>query len=173
MSTVYGIVRQSGGGIWVHSELGKGTTCRIYLPRVDEVAPALWLVPPVGAAKGTETILVVEDEGRVRQLAQRILQLAGYTVLTAGNGGEALRLLGRYDGPVHLILTDMVMPGMTGKDLVARIGDIAPRMKILFTSGYTGDAVRHDGLLDQGAPFIGKPYTAAELTRKVREVLDS
>ena len=173
LSTVYGIIEQSGGHIRVQSEPGRGTTCRIYLPRLEEAAPEVHVVPLVSAARGAETILVVEDEDAVRNLAQRMLQLGGYSVLTAGDGEEALRLLGRHDGPVHLILTDMVMPGMTGKDLADRIGAIEPRVKILFTSGYPGDAFVHSGLLDRDAPFIAKPYTVAALTRKVREVLDS
>ncbi|MBI3941219.1 MAG: PAS domain S-box protein [Acidobacteria bacterium] len=173
LSTVYGIVKQSGGTIRVYSELGKGTTFRIYLPRVEEVAHKLQPSPTLTAVEGTETILVVEDDEGVCHLAKRILQSLGYTVLTASHGAEALLLLERHDGPVHLVLTDMVMPGMSGRDLASQLEAISPQMKVLYTSGYTDDAVLHHGLLDKTAHFIGKPYTTAELARKVREVLNS
>ena len=173
LSTVYGIVKQSGGSIWVYSELGTGTTFKIYLPRVERVAHKIQPAPTVMSVQGVETILLVEDEEAVRRLAQRVLQKAGYTVLTASSGAEALLALEQHDGPVHLMLTDMVMPGMSGRELVAQIKDLSPRMKILCTSGYTDEAILHHGLLDEAAHFIGKPYGVAELTRIVREVLDS
>lgn len=173
LSTVYGIVKQSGGSIGVSSEVGKGATFTIYLPRVGEVAHKAQPAPTVTSVQGTETVLIVEDEAAVCRLTKRILQLAGYTVLTASNGGEALLLLERHDGPVHLILTDMVMPGMGGRELAAQLQDTRPRMKVLYMSGYTDDAILRRGLLEKGTNFIGKPYTTAELTRTVREVLDS
>ena len=173
LSSVYGIVRQSGGSIEVISELGKGTTFKIYLPRAEAVASEVASAPTVPSVHGVETILVVEDEEAVCRLAQHVLELDGYTVLTASNGGEALALLGRHDGPVHLVLTDMVMPGMTGRELARQLKDIHPQTKVLFTSGYTNHAGLHDGLLDKDTHFIGKPYGVAQLTQKVREALDS
>jgi PAS domain S-box-containing protein len=173
LATVYGIVTQSGGSIWVYSEVGKGTAFKIYLPRVAEAAREHRPTPTGVVARGTETILVVEDEESLRRVAQRVLASAGYTVLVAANGGEALWLLERRDPPVDLVLTDVVMPGMSGGTLADRIRGSQSKMKILFTSGYTDDAIGHHGVLDEGVHFIAKPYTIADLTRKVREVLDS
>jgi len=158
---------------WVYSELGKGTTFKIYVPRVGEVAHKVQPAPTMASGQGTETILVVEDDGALRDLARRILRTAGYTVLTASNGGEALLLLEGHDGPVHLMLTDVVMPGMSGRDLAARLADIRPQMKVLYTSGYTDDAVLRHGVLNEAVHFIHKPYATAELRRKVREVLET
>jgi PAS domain S-box-containing protein len=173
LATVYGIVKQSGGSIWVYSELGKGTTFKIYLPRVGEVARTVRRVRTLTAVPGTETILIVEDEEVLRDLATHILQSAGYTVLTASSGGEALLLLEHHDGPVHLVLTDVVLPGISGLDLAKRVAEAHPEIKVLFTSGYTNDAILRNGVLDKLTHFIGKPYTMAELTHKVREVLDA
>ncbi len=173
LSMVYGIVKQSGGSIGVSSVLGKGTTFTIYLPRGEAVAHKDQPASIVTSVHGTETILIVEDEEAVCRLASRILHGAGYTVLTASNGGEALALLERHDRPVHLMLTDMVMPGMSGRNLATQLKDIHPRTKVLYTSGYTDDAILHHALFSKATHFIGKPYTTAELTRKVREVLDS
>ena len=173
LSTVYGIVKQSGGSIWVYSKLGRGTTFKIYLPRVQEVARQGQAARPATMVTGTETILVVEDDGALRDLARRILRTAGYTVLTASNGGEALLLLEGHDGPVHLMLTDVVMPGMSGRDLAARLADIRPQMKVLYTSGYTDDTILRHGVLNEAVHFIQKPYATAELRRKVREVLET
>ena len=171
LSTVYGIVKQSGGSIWVYSELEKGTAFKIYLPRVEGVEHKFRHAPTVTSAPGTETILIVEDDETVRHLAKRVLQAAGYTVLTASNGADALLLLGTHNGPVHLVLTDMIMPGMSGRDLAAQLEDIRPQAKVLYTSGYTDDAILRHGVLDGVTHFIGKPYTVAELRHKVREVL--
>ncbi len=173
LSTVYGILKQSGGSIGVSSELGRGTTFTIYLPLVADVAHNRPPAPTVTSVHGAETVLIVDDEEAVCRLTKRILQSAGYTVLTASNGGEALLLLDRHDGPVHLMVTDMVMPGVSGRELAAQLTDTRPRMKVLYMSGYTDDTVLRRGLLDKAAHFIGKPYTTAELTRTVREVLDS
>ncbi len=173
LSTVYGIVAQSGGTIWVYSEPRKGTTFKVYLPRVDAVPKEGKPVANVTSARGTETVLVVEDDAAVCHLAKRILELAGYTVLTAGNGEEALALLERHEGAVHLMITDMVMPGMSGRDLAVRLQDIRPRMKVIFTSGYTADSIPRSGRPDEVDHFIGKPYAPAQLTRALREVLDS
>ncbi len=173
LATVYGIIKQSGGSIWVSSTVGKGTTFTIYMPRVEAVVHASQPARTLAPLSGSETILLVEDESVLRPLATRILQSAGYTVLTASTGGEALRLLEHHDGPVHLLLTDVVLPGMSGRDLATRLAAVHPETKVLFTSGYTDDAILRHGVLDNATHFVGKPYTRTELTRKVREVLDS
>ena len=127
----------------------------------------------VAPAHGTESILLVEDMEGLRKLTTRMLESAGYTVLTAANGDEALLMLERYERPLHLMVTDVVMPGMSGPTLVKRSDGTRPGVKVLYMSGYTDDVVVRHGMLDEGMPFLGKPFTAAELTRKVREVLDS
>jgi PAS domain S-box-containing protein len=173
LSTVYGIVKQSGGTIWVYSEPAMGTTFKVYLPRVGDVVQTDQPAPPRPAVPGSETLLIVEDEKALRHLATRILESAGYTVLTAGDGKEALLVLERHHGPVHLMLTDVVLPGISGRDLAARLVETHPGIKVIFTSGYTDDAILRHGVLDNVAHFIGKPYTKATLTQKVREVLDA
>jgi signal transduction histidine kinase/CheY-like chemotaxis protein len=173
LSTVYGIVKQSDGFIWVYSEIGRGTSFKIYLPRVAEVAGSKQRSPTVASAHGTETILVVEDVRGLRLIAKRMLESAGYTVLTAASGEEALLLLKRHEQQVHLVVTDVVMPGMSGLTLAKRSNGTRPGMKVLYISGYTDDVVVRHGMLDEGMPFLGKPFTAIDLTRKVREVLDS
>jgi PAS domain S-box-containing protein len=173
LSTVHGIVEQSGGTIWVYSEPGVGTTFKIYLPRLEKATPMDPAVRPTKPLTGTETILIVEDEDSVRKLSTRILQAAGYTVLGAANGGEALLLLERHGALVHLMLTDVVMPTMSGRELATRLAKIRPEMKVLYTSGYTDDDVLRRGVLDEGTHFISKPYSLSELSRKVREVLDA
>ena len=172
LSTVYGIVKQSDGFIWVYSEIGQGTSFKIYLPQVADVAGGKRRSSTVAPRHGTEIILVVEDVGGLRKLTKRMLESAGYTVLTAANGEEALRVLER-DEPVHLILTDVVMPGMSAGTLAERVHATRPGMKVLYMSGYTDDVIVRHGVLDEGMSFLGKPFTAGELTRKVREVLDS
>jgi signal transduction histidine kinase len=172
LSTVYGIVKQSGGSIWVYSELGKGTSFNVYLPRVDGAIDGERPARTATARGGTETILIVEGEEALRHLAERALESAGYRVLMTANGGEALLLLERFDGPVHLMLTDVVMPGMSGRDLAERLRETRPEMKVLYSSGYTDDAILQHGVLDDVTRFIGKPYAVADLKRKVREVLD-
>jgi len=175
LATVYGIVKQSGGSIWVYSETGKGTTFKIYLPRVEGVQPTQQPPPKPTptAVTGTETILIVEDEEFLRELAGRMLQMAGYTVLTASDGEEALQLLGRYDSPVHLVLTDVVMPGISGRELATRLATSHASVKVLYTSGYTDDVILRHGLLDRTTHFLSKPYSMDDLTRKVREALDA
>ncbi|MEO8348638.1 MAG: PAS domain S-box protein [Acidobacteriota bacterium] len=171
LSTVYGIVKQSGGYIWVYTEPGRGTSFKVYLPRVS--APA----EPLSAAEaapvsvgGAETILLVEDEESVRALSRKILESKGYRVLEAADGAQAVELaLGR---PIDLLLTDMVLPGMGGREIAARIHDTHPRAKVLYTSGYTDDVIVRRGLMERGAAFLEKPFTPTVLARKVREVLD-
>jgi DNA-binding NtrC family response regulator len=156
----------------VYSELGKGTSFKIYLPRVEAVAPRARPARAAAEVTGTETILVVEDEQALRHVATRILQSAGYTVLMAGSGEEALLLLERHDGPVHLMMTDVVMPGMSGRNLASSLAEVHPEIKVLYASGYTDDTILRHGVLEEATHFIGKPHSRATLTRKVREVLD-
>jgi PAS domain S-box-containing protein len=174
LSTVYGIVKQSGGNIWVYSEPGQGTTFKIYLPR-ERGAAAVASGPPSSVARiaGTETILVVEDEPALGAVAKRILGAAGYTVLVAENGGEALLICEGHEGEIHLVLTDVVMPRMSGKVFAERLAKVRPKIKVIYMSGYTADAIGNHGVLDAGTEFIGKPFNAVELARKVREVLDA
>ncbi len=172
LATVYGIVKQSGGSIWAYSEVGQGTTFKIYLPRVDDEAKMERQARPREAARGSETILVVEDDKTLCRLATRMLESAGYEVLTAHNGGDAIAALKGYEGPVHLMLTDVVMPGMGGRELACGVAEFRPETRVLYMSGYTDDTILRSGLLDSTAHFIAKPYTVEGLTRKVREVLD-
>jgi len=173
LSTVYGIVKQSGGNIWVYSEPGIGTTFKIYLPRVRDPATLLASVRQQGTTTfGTETILVVEDEEAVRSMVARILRAAGYTVLVAADGSEALATSAHCPEEIHLVLTDVIMPQMSGRVLVERLTKTRPALKILYMSGYTDQAVVHHGVLDAGTHFLGKPFTATDLARRVRAVLD-
>ncbi|HUB81698.1 MAG TPA: PAS domain S-box protein [Bryobacteraceae bacterium] len=171
LSTVYGTVRQSGGWIEVDSCLGEGSRFRIYLPRVEAAAPAPERQAPASAAGGTETILVAEDQQEVRRLALRILKSNGYRLLEASSGPEALELSRRHDGPIDLLLTDLVMPEMSGRELAARMQKSRPNTKVLYVSGYTADLIGREGVLDQGVDYLPKPFTAAQLSLKVREVL--
>jgi hypothetical protein len=174
LSTVYGIVKQSGGNIWVYSEPGQGTTFKVYLPHVDKLAEQVE-TPTIVAAMphGSETILVVEDEEIVRKLACHALRMSGYQVVEVPNSSEALRVSERYEGPIHLLLTDVVMPRMSGRELASRLTSMRPTMKVLYMSGYTDNAIVHHGVLDPGLAFIQKPFTPGMLARKVREVLDA
>jgi PAS domain S-box-containing protein len=176
LSTVYGIVKQSGGNIWVYSEPGQGTTFKIYLPRElsgSTTVTASRLAAVVTPPTATETILVVEDEEAVCNIAKRILSGAGYTVLTAASPNDALLICNAHQGEVHLLLTDVVMPQMSGRVLAERLVLARPGMKVLYMSGYTDDAIVHQGTLDPGTHFIAKPFSAADLKGKVREMLDS
>ena len=169
---MYGIVRQSGGHVAVTSAPGAGTTFRIHLPRVDEPVVASRAAPPVTApAAGTETILVAEDEQMVRALIRKVLEQAGYTVLLGDGGMEALRLAERHSGPIHLLVTDVVMPGMNGPDLARRLLERRPHTKVLFLSGYADDAVERHGVLAPGTAFMQKPFSPSALAARVREVL--
>jgi len=171
LSTVYGIVKQSGGDIMVYSEIGHGTTFKIYLPRVDEDVAAP--IPTVEDENysGTETVLLVEDEEIVRNLVREILKNFGYKVLEAAEGNEALSVCQTYPDTIHLLLTDTIMPGMGGIELKARIIKLRPEIKLLFMSGYTDDSLTVGGVLDPKIAFIEKPFTPDSLVRKIREVL--
>ncbi|HLA78606.1 MAG TPA: GAF domain-containing protein [Vicinamibacteria bacterium] len=172
LATVYGIVKQSGGYVLVESELGRGSSFRIYLPRVDEGTPApeAWAAA-VPAARGSETVLVVEDEPALLDFVRELLRESGYTALPARTVGEAARLCESHPGPIDLLLTDLVMPDMSGPELAARLAPVRPQMKVLFMSGYTDDALGPHGMLDPGVALLQKPFTAEALTHKIREVL--
>jgi len=173
LATAYGIVRQSGGQIAVSSAPGAGTTFRIHLPRVDAPVEAARAAPPVTApAAGTETVLVAEDEQIVRVLIRKVLEQAGYTVLLAGGGAEALQLAERHAGPIHLLVTDVVMPDMNGRELARRLLERRPDTKVLYVSGYADVAVERHGVLDPGTAFMQKPFSPSALARRVRDVLD-
>jgi len=173
LSTVYGIVKQCEGNIWVYSEPGKGTTFKIYLPRVDEpLEEPREKIVGEELLRGSETVLVVEDEEKVRKLTAEILGRQGYRVLEASHGDEALLIHERYDGPIHLVLVDVVMPGMNGSELAKRLAFLRPETKILYMSGYTDNAIVHHGVLEKGVNYVQKPFTMDALARKVREVLN-
>ncbi|MGQ9552557.1 MAG: PAS domain S-box protein [Anaerolineae bacterium] len=173
LATVYGIVRQHQGHIWIYSEPGEGTTFKIYLPAAEEPAQKLPRRDEVGYLPlGNETVLVVEDEPTVRRVAARILREQGYTVLEAANAHEALRLSQEHAGPIHLLLTDVVMPQMGGRELAARLKAVRPETLVLYVSGYTNNAIVHHGVLDEGTAFLQKPFTATALVRRVRDLLD-
>jgi len=176
LATCQMIVRQSGGSIEVCSEVDKGTTFKIYFPRIDATAD------PVSDARqtarllprGTETLLLVEDEPSLRQLAQNTLQIQGYEVLLASNGEDGLRVARERKGtPISLVITDIIMPIMGGKVMAEWLKTIYPDIRVLFTSGYTDEAVSKQGILDEGVEFLPKPYTRSTLSRKIREMLDA
>jgi nitrogen-specific signal transduction histidine kinase/CheY-like chemotaxis protein len=174
LATVFGIVKQSGGHIDVYSEVGQGTTFKIYLPRDksgEPIASRSRIIEPVRG--GTETILLVEDEEGVRNLAGTVLQQRGYKVLDAMNGGEALVICETLSQPIDLMITDVVMPHFSGRQLADRLATRQPTMKVLYMSGYTDDAIVHHGVLESGIPFLQKPFAPEALARKVREVLDN
>ena len=174
LSTVYGIVNHSGGSIVLSSEVGKGSTFKIYLPRVEEgVVPT---VEPekdvISQTQRSETVLVVEDEDAVRALTTEVLRSDGYKVLQACHSDEAFHVSGKYEGPIHLMVTDVVMPQMNGRELAEHLGRSRREMKVLYVSGYTDDAIFRDGVLQAGMPFLQKPFQLGTLLHKVREVLE-
>src|SRR2546428_2824397 len=173
LSTVYGIIKQSGGNVWAYSEPGRGTTFKIYLPQVEGVVDR----PPregqrAGIPRGSETILLAEDQKELRELIRQMLEMNGYTVIAACDGLEAIEICKRHEGLIHLMLSDVVMPQMGGRELAQRLATVRPDMKVLYMSGYTSNAIVHHGILDPGTLFIQKPFTPDSLARKVREVLD-
>jgi PAS domain S-box-containing protein len=174
LSTVYGIVKQSGGNIWVYSEVGKGTTFKIYLPRVDGVVDSdSTRNATAELPRGHETVLLAEDEEQVRRMTRTILEMNGYRVLEASSGDEALATYKQHEGRIDLVITDVVMPQMSGRELAQSLEALRPGIKVLYVSGYTDDAIVRHGLLDAGIAFIQKPFTPEALSRKVREVLDA
>jgi PAS domain S-box-containing protein len=178
LSTVYGIIKQSGGYIWVYSEVGRGTTFKIYLPRVAWVGEAATaqLAASVETHKvepGTETILLVEDEANLRYLARQFLEKQGYRVIEAADGAVAMQIAVAHEGVIHLLLTDVIMPGMNGRELAQRISEIRPNVQVLYMSGYTENVVGHNGTLDAGVRLLQKPFSLRNLKSTVREVLDA
>jgi two-component system, cell cycle sensor histidine kinase and response regulator CckA len=174
LATVYGIVKQSGGYIWVYSEVDKGTVFKIYLPRVEESVQMTKQGDEDSEATdfgGSETILLAEDTASLREMAREYLESVGYTVLAASSGRKALQHAKDFQGPIHLLLTDVVMPGMSGPELVGQMASLRPGIKVIFTSGYTEDAIARQGVLDPAVAFIQKPYRPKALARKIREVL--
>ena len=174
LATVFGIVRQSGGHIGVHSEPGRGTTFKLYFPRshlsaIEELPDA----PAVAVKRGSETVLLVEDDVQVRALARTILARNGYNVLEAQNEGDALLITEQYPNRIHLLLTDVVMPRVSGEQLARRLLALRPDLRILYMSGYTDKSIAQQGVIDAGSEFLQKPVTPGSLLRKVREVLDA
>jgi PAS domain S-box-containing protein len=177
LSTVYGIVKQSGGYVWVYSEVGRGSSFKVYLPRVDEAPETLQVTKVTsGEQRGSETILLVEDQPQVRELARMTLSERGYTVLVTSNPEDAETACARHDAEIHLLLTDLIMPGLTGLELARRLTARHPKMRVLYMSGYTFGITTQPGmqggLLEDGVPFLQKPFTPSVLSEKVREVLD-
>jgi signal transduction histidine kinase len=174
LSTVHGIVKQNGGHLEVYSELGRGTTFKVYLPRSQKSGQTSKIIRPQSKpARGSETILVAEDSESVRKLMKEILRSCGYQVLEADEGSRALDVCDRHEGPIHLLVTDTVMPGMSGPELAQHVRRKKPGIRILLTSGYTERGMSNHGLPEQGHPFLEKPFTVESLTHKVREVLDT
>ncbi len=174
LPTIYGIVKQNNGFIKVYSEPGEGTTFKLYFPSHEEAKTSLYPAKESTGQipTGTETILVVEDEKTILEMSRQMLERLGYTVKTAGSPSEALQIGKQYDGPIHLLLTDMIMPEMNGRDLSSRLSQTRPGVKTLYMSGYTADVIAHHGVLDEGLQFIQKPFSLRDLAFKVREVMD-
>jgi PAS domain S-box-containing protein len=175
LSTVYGIVKQSEGYVWLYSEPNKGTTFKIYLPRVspsNEVVREQAAVTQFQSERGHETILLVEDEATLRELARLALEKQGYTLIEAADGAAAMQLSYAHLGAIHLLLTDVIMPGMNGRELANQLTQRRPEIKVLYMSGYTENAIGHNGTLDAGITLLQKPFTLSALAAKVREVLD-
>jgi CheY-like chemotaxis protein len=173
LATVYGIVKQSGGSIWVYSEPGRGTTFKIYLPVTTAVADAPPPPADTSALRGTETVLVIEDQVTVRDLIEKTLRRLGYTVIAASTGAQAVTAAAERRGPIDVILTDVILPDGSGRQAARQILAMIPTVRVLYMSGYTDDAIVHHGVLEQGLAFIQKPFTADEVVRKIRDVLSA
>jgi len=174
LSMVYGIVKQSGGYIWVYSEPKQGTTVKIYLPRIDQPAEESGAEKSsANVMRGTETILLVEDDPQLRQLSSSVLAHCGYNVLAAASPDEGLSICKANHSDIRLLVTDVVMPRMNGRQLAEQILKLCPKVRVLYISGYTDNAIVHYGVLDPGLWFLAKPFTLSALVAKVREVLDS
>jgi CheY-like chemotaxis protein len=171
LSTVFGIAHQSGGAVSLDSAPGQGTRVIIHLPHTD-AAPSVTAPAPVAEARGSETILLAEDDDQVRHLASTVLQQRGYRVLQASNGGEALLLCEQHEGAIELLITDVVMPRMSGRHLAERLAPLRPAMKVLYMTGYTDDAILRHGVAQTETALLQKPFTADELARRVRAALD-
>ena len=157
----------------MYTEQGRGTTFKIYLPRVDAPAKQLPRAAEPGSVAGTETVLIAEDDAILRPLVRALLEKLGYRVLEGGNAAEALESARRHQGPIHLLVADVVMPGASGRDLARELAQSRPATKVLYVSGYTDDAIVHHGMLEEGLNFLQKPFTPSALARKLREVLDA
>jgi PAS domain S-box-containing protein len=174
LATVYGIVKQSGGYVWVYSEIGRGTTFKIYLPSVEEeVAPREIPKAVASLPRGTETVLLVEDEEGVRELAKEYLESCGYKVLVAQNGQAAIDLVSKHFGPIDLIMTDIVMPGLSGSDLAKKVQSLRADIRVVYMSGYTDQAIIHHGILSSDVLLLQKPFTMSTLAHKLREALST
>jgi CheY-like chemotaxis protein len=171
LAMVYGIVKQAGGYVWVYSEVERGTTFRIYLPRVDEPAGAAEVQETPIPSKGWETILLVEDEGSLRAMARAILEEHGYRVIEAAGPNDAIEVAHRHPEPIHLLVTDVVMPAMNGRALAGTLVAARPELRVLYMSGYTDDLIAHSGVLESGAPLLEKPFTTVALLGRVRAAL--
>jgi CheY-like chemotaxis protein len=172
LATVYGIVQQSGGWIGVTSEPGQGTTFHIYLPRIGtDVAAEPLTSAATAAPRGWETVLVVEDQNAVRQFAGAVLESYGYRVLQVSSGPDAVALVQQHPGPIHLLLTDLVMPLMDGRELAEQLAAFRPGIKVLYMSGYSEETISHHGVLESGLNYLPKPFTPEALAKKVREAL--
>jgi two-component system cell cycle sensor histidine kinase/response regulator CckA len=172
LSTVYGIVKQSEGYIWVYSEPGKGTTFKIYFPRIEAAAEPIKRVDASEIPRGSETILVVEDDEAMRALTRTCLESGGYSVLDVSNGEAAIRAVTENGGAIHLMVTDVIMPGISGRQLAESVLLVRPKMKVLYISGYTADLIARQGILEKQVALLEKPFTKGALLRKVREILD-
>jgi two-component system, cell cycle sensor histidine kinase and response regulator CckA len=173
LSTTYGIVKQSGGSIWVYSEPGVGTTFKVYLPRSEGPLDAPAAAPAPAPRTGTETVLLVEDEPEVRRLVERLLRMRGYSVLSCAGPAEAIAAAKSYSGTVALLLTDVILPGMNGRELARVLAETRPGLRVLYMSGYTDAAITQQGILEPGTAFLSKPFAPDALARKVREVLEA
>jgi CheY-like chemotaxis protein len=176
LATVYGIVKQSGGYIWVYTEPGIGTTFKIYLPRIDEEESLSGICSDsasTSSPRGSEVVLLVEDEKGVRELTREYLEMSGYTVLEADDGSSALGIAREYKGPIHVLITDVVMPGLSGRELSEQVANLRPEIKVLYMSGYTDQSAFRNGILDKGAELLQKPFGMSTLASKLREILMS